>query len=44
MSKMFEDPRQGLAEVDAFRGGEKAGYKGTLPAEVDVKVPQRPNP
>jgi putative transcriptional regulator len=37
MSKMFEDLRQGLAEVDAFLGGEKAGYKVTLPAEVDVK-------
>ena len=34
MSKMFEDLRQGLAEVD---GGEKADYKVTLPAEVDVK-------
>jgi putative transcriptional regulator len=37
MSKMFEDLRQGLAEVDAFLGGEKAGYKVTLPAEIDVK-------
>jgi putative transcriptional regulator len=37
MSKMFEDLRQGLAEVDAFLGGEKADYKVTLPAEIDVK-------
>jgi putative transcriptional regulator len=34
---MFEDLRQGLAEVDAFLGGEKGGYKVTLPAEIDVK-------
>lgn len=37
MSKMFEDLQQGLAEVDALLGGEKAGYKVTLPAEIDVK-------
>lgn len=37
MSKMFEDLQRGLAEVDAFLGGEKAGYKITLPAEIDVK-------
>jgi putative transcriptional regulator len=37
MSKMFEDLRQGLAEADAFLGGEEAGYKVTLPAEIDVK-------
>ncbi len=37
MSKLFEDLKQGLAEVDAFLGGEKAGFKVTLPAEINVK-------
>jgi putative transcriptional regulator len=37
MSKMFEDLKRGLEEVDAFLAGESAGYKVTLPAEVDVK-------
>jgi putative transcriptional regulator len=34
---MFEDLQQGLAEVDAFLGGDKEGFKVTLPAEIDVK-------
>jgi|SRR5579871_521763 len=34
---MFEDLKQGLAEVDAFLGGEQDGYKVTVPAQVDVK-------
>jgi len=37
MSKIFEDMKRGLEEVDAFLAGESAGYKVTLPAEVDVK-------
>jgi len=37
MSKMFEDMKRGLEEVDAFLAGESAGYKVTLPAEIDVK-------
>jgi putative transcriptional regulator len=37
MSKMFDDLKQGLAEVDAFLGGQKAGFKVTLPEEIDVK-------
>jgi putative transcriptional regulator len=37
MSKMFEDLKQGLAEVDSFLGGQKAGFKVTLPEEIDVK-------
>jgi putative transcriptional regulator len=37
MSKMFEDLKQGLSEVDAFLAGKQEGYKVTLPAEIDVK-------
>ena len=37
MTKMFEDMKRGLDEVNAFLAGECAGYKVTLPAEVDVK-------
>jgi putative transcriptional regulator len=37
MSTVFEDLKTGLDEVDAFLAGETAGYKVTLPAEVDVK-------
>jgi hypothetical protein len=37
MATMFEDPMTGLNEVDAFLGGETAGYKVNLSAEVDVK-------
>jgi len=37
MATMFEDLMTGLNEVDAFLGGETAGYKVNLPAEVDVK-------
>ena len=37
MTKMFEDMKRGLEEVNAFLAGESAGYKVTLPAEVDVK-------
>lgn len=37
MSKVFEDMKRGLEEVDAFLAGETEGYKVTLPVEVDVK-------
>jgi len=37
MSAMFEDLMTGLDEVDAFLAGQTAGYKVTVPAEVDVK-------
>jgi putative transcriptional regulator len=37
MSKMFEDMKRGLEEVDAFLDGATAGYRVTLPAEIDVK-------
>jgi putative transcriptional regulator len=34
---MFEDLMNGLDEVDAFLAGQTAGYKVSVPAEVDVK-------
>jgi len=37
VSKMFEDMKRGLEEVDAFLAGETARYRVTLPPEVDVK-------
>jgi putative transcriptional regulator len=37
MATMFDNLMTGLNEVDAFLGGETAGYKVNLPAEVDVK-------
>lgn len=37
MSAMFEDLMNGLNEVDAFLSGQTAGYKVSVPAEVDVK-------
>lgn len=37
MTKMFEDMKRGLEEVDAFLAGKTEGYKVTLPVEVDVK-------
>lgn len=37
MTKMFEDMKRGLEEMNAFLAGESAGYKVTLPTEVDVK-------
>ena len=37
MSAIFEDLMTGLDEVDAFLAGEKAGYKVSLPEDVDVK-------
>src|SRR5580698_1894973 len=37
MTTTFEDMMSGLDELDAFLAGKTAGYKVTLPAEVDVK-------
>lgn len=37
MTKMFDDLMTGLDEVDAFLAGKTAGYKVTLPTDVDVK-------
>jgi putative transcriptional regulator len=37
MTSMFNDLMTGLDEVDAFLSGKRAGYKVTLPDEVDVK-------
>jgi putative transcriptional regulator len=37
MANIFKDLMSGLDEVDAFLAGQTAGYKVTLPAEVDVK-------
>ena len=34
---MFKDLMTGLDEIKAFLAGEKAGYKVTVPADVDVK-------
>jgi putative transcriptional regulator len=37
MSAMFDDLMNGLDEVDAFLAGHTAGYKVSVPADVDVK-------
>ena len=37
MSTMFDDLMTGQNEVDAFLAGEGAGYKVTVPADIDVK-------
>lgn len=37
MTTMFEDMMAGLGEVEAFLSGKTAGYKVSVPAEVDVK-------
>ena len=34
---LFRDLKKGLEEVDAYLGGKRAGYKVTVPAEIDVK-------
>ena len=33
--------KQGLQEVDDFLGGKRAGFKVTVPADVDVKASAR---
>lgn len=38
MSILFKDMMTGLDEVSTFLAGQKAGYKVTVPAEVDVKL------
>ena len=41
---MFDNLMTGLGEVEAFLSGQKAGYKVTLPADIDVKsIRQRLN-
>jgi len=37
MTKLFDDLKAGLEDIDRFLGGETAGFKVTLPAQVDVK-------
>ncbi len=41
MTKIFEDLKGGLAEVDQFLAGERNGYKVTVPTEIDVKSIRR---
>jgi putative transcriptional regulator len=38
MTTVFEDMMIGLNEVDDFLAGENAGYKVSVPAQVDVKA------
>jgi len=38
MSKMFDDLKNGLTEVDAYLGGKQSGYRVTVPADIDVKA------
>jgi putative transcriptional regulator len=38
MTKIFEDLKSGLSEVDQFLAGQRKGYKVTVPAEIDVKT------
>jgi putative transcriptional regulator len=35
---MFNDLKNGLKEVDAYLAGTRAGYKVTVPADIDVKT------
>ena len=35
---MFDDLKKGLGEVDRYLAGKDAGYKVTVPAEIDVKT------
>lgn len=35
---IFQDLKNGLAEVDAFLAGDTKGYKVTVPVDVDVKA------
>jgi putative transcriptional regulator len=37
MTKLFDDLKAGLEDIDRFLGGETAGFKVALPAEVDVR-------
>jgi putative transcriptional regulator len=37
MTRIFEDLKAGLAEVDNFLAGQPGGYKVTVPAEINVK-------
>jgi putative transcriptional regulator len=35
---MFDDLKRGLNEIDTYLAGKEAGYKVTVPAEIDVKT------
>ena len=37
MTKLFEDLKAGLEDIDRFLGGETDGFQVTLPSQVDVK-------
>jgi len=37
MTAIFDDLMHGLNEVNAFLGGKTAGYKVSVPTDVDVK-------
>lgn len=37
MTAMFDDLMNGLDEVESFLGGKSAGYKVSIPSDVDVK-------
>jgi putative transcriptional regulator len=34
---MFHDLKNGLSEVDEYLGGKRAGYKVTVPSNIDVR-------
>lgn len=38
---IFQDLKNGLAEVDAFLAGDTKGYKVTVPVDVDVRAIRR---
>lgn len=37
MTRMFEDLKAGLTDVDNFLAGQRSGFKVTVPAEINVK-------
>jgi putative transcriptional regulator len=37
MTRLFDDLKAGLEDVDSFLAGKTVGYKVSVPAEVDVK-------
>jgi hypothetical protein len=42
MTKLFDDLKAGLEDIDRFLGVEKAGLKVTLPAEADTVIARNP--
>ena len=38
MTTVFQGLKNGLKDVDAFLSGETAGYKVSVPTDVDVKA------